>query len=137
MLGADAPVAAPAAARIFHWRPFLAPFHAVVLHFPIGFVTVAFLLEAYRTFRPSDEIRRVTVMVLWLGLITGVISASFGLMRAGSGEYEARLLELKQKMGVLPASTSPAAKQLPKGASGGSDITEADFEHLDDAPQAS
>ena len=100
MLGAEAPAAAPAAARIFHWRPFLAPFHAVVLHFPIGFVTVAFLLEAYRMFRPSDEIRRVTVMVLWLGLLTGIVSASFGLMRAGSGEYEARMLELHKIYGL-------------------------------------
>ena len=106
LFGAAAPTAAPASARIFHWRPFLAPFHAVVLHFPIGFVTVAFLLEAYRAFRPSDEIRRVTVMVLWLGLITGVISASFGLMRAGSGEYEARLLELHRIFGLgVPVAT--------------------------------
>ena len=106
ILGADAPAANPASARIFHWRPFLAPFHAVVLHFPIGFVTVAFLLEAYRTFRPSDEIRRVTVMMLWLGLITGIISASFGLMRAGSGEYEARLLELHKIFGLgVPVAT--------------------------------
>jgi hypothetical protein len=35
-------------------------------------------------------------------------------------------------MGMLSAGTSPAAKQLPKGAGSGSEITEADFEHLDD-----
>lgn len=95
-----------AAKQIFRWRPFLAPFHAVVLHFPIGFVTVAFLLEAYRVFRPSEEIRRVTVMMLWLGLVTGVLSASFGLMRAGSGEYEARMLELHKIYGLgVPVAT--------------------------------
>ena len=58
LFGAEAPALPSGTAKIFHWRPFLAPFHAVVLHFPIGFVTVAFLLEAYRTFRPGDEIRR-------------------------------------------------------------------------------
>ena len=51
---------------------------------------------------------------------------------AGGLSAEARLLELKQKMGMLAAGTSPAAKQLPKGASGGSDITDADYEQLDD-----
>ncbi len=56
---------------------------------------------------------------------------------AGGLSAEARLLELKQKMGVLPAGSAPAAKQLPKGASGGSEITEADFEHLDDTSPAS
>ncbi len=48
---------------------------------------------------------------------------------AGGLSAEARLLELKQKMGMLSAGSSPPAKQLPKG---GADITEADFEHLDD-----
>lgn len=105
---AAAPVSPPAEAakQLFQWRPFLAPFHAVVLHFPIGFVTVAFLLEAYRVFRPSEEIRRVTVMMLWLGLLTGVVSASFGLMRAGSGEYEGRMLELHKIYGLgVPVAT--------------------------------
>lgn len=73
--------------RLFQWRPFLAPFHSVVLHFPIGFLTIAGLLEVYRVFRPSEEIRRVTGLILWLGLATGVISVAFGLMRAGNGEY--------------------------------------------------
>lgn len=105
---AAAPASPPGetARQLFQWRPFLAPFHAVVLHFPIGFVTVAFLLEAYRVFRPSEEIRRVTVMMLWLGLVTGVVSASFGLMRAGSGEYEARMLELHKIYGLgVPVAT--------------------------------
>jgi phage shock protein A len=48
---------------------------------------------------------------------------------AGGLSAEARLLELKQKMGMLPSGTSAQAKQLPKGAA---DITDADFEHLDD-----
>jgi phage shock protein A len=51
---------------------------------------------------------------------------------AGGLSAEARLLELKQKMGMLPAGAAPAAKQLPKGAAESSDITEADYEHLDD-----
>lgn len=105
---AAAPASPPgeAAKHLFQWRPFLAPFHAVVLHFPIGFVTVAFLLEAYRVFRPSEEIRRVTVMMLWLSLLTGVLSATFGWMRAGSGEYEARMLELHRIYGLgVPVAT--------------------------------
>lgn len=99
--------AAAAPAKFFQWRPFLAPFHSVVLHFPIGFLTIAGLLEVYRVFRPSDEIRRVTGLILWLGLATGVISATFGLMRAGNGEYEAHMLNLHRLYGLaVPVVTA-------------------------------
>jgi phage shock protein A len=53
---------------------------------------------------------------------------------AGGMSAEARLMELKQKMGMLPASSSAPAKQLPKGAG---DIADAEIEHVDDATNAS
>ena len=95
--------------KLFQWRPFLAPFHAVVLHFPIGFLTVAGIMEIYRVFRPSAELRRVTVLVLGLGLLTGIVSALFGLMRAGGGGYELKALELHRLFGVaVPFATAVA-----------------------------
>ena len=95
--------------RFFQWQPFLAPFHSVVLHFPIGFLTVAGILETYRAFRPSLELRRVTVLVLWLGLLTGIISVLFGLMRAGSGGYDLKAVELHRLYGVaVPLGTAVA-----------------------------
>ncbi len=67
------------------------------------------------------------------------LQSDFKKLEKASGglSAEARLLELKQKMGMLPAGASPAAKQLPKGANESADIAEADFEHLDDASPAS
>lgn len=95
-----------AGAPLFQWRPFLAPFHAVVLHFPIGFLTMAAILELYRLWRPSEEVRRVGGLILALGLATGVMSAGFGLMRAGSADYDARTLALHQRYGLsVPAAT--------------------------------
>ena len=109
-VGVAAADSAPGAAhRLFQWRPFLAPFHAVVLHFPIGFLTMAGLLEMYRAFRPSGELRRVTVFVLWLGLLTGIISACFGWLRASGGEYEVKALELHRLCGMaVPFATALA-----------------------------
>jgi phage shock protein A len=52
---------------------------------------------------------------------------------AGGISADSRLLELKQKMGMLPASSAAPAKQLPKGAA---DVADAEIEHLDDAPNA-
>ncbi len=95
-----AAAAAEAPSHLFQWRPFLAPFHAVVLHFPIGFVVMAAILELYRLWHPSDELKRVTVMVLWLSLATGIVAALFGTMRAGSGGYENKMLEQHRVYGM-------------------------------------
>lgn len=97
-LAADSP--ARSAQGMFQWRPFLAPFHAVVLHFPIGFLTMAFILEVYGLRRPSDEIRRVTVLVLWLSLLTGILSATFGILRGGTGGYETNALNVHRVFGL-------------------------------------
>lgn len=107
LVGLAAMAGEPAAASVaeshshlFQWRPFLAPFHAVVLHFPIGFVVMAAILELYRLRRPSDELKRVTVLVLWLSLATGIVAALFGTMRAGSGGYENKMLEMHRVYGM-------------------------------------
>lgn len=102
-----AETAAGGAHRFFQWRPFLAPFHSVVLHFPIGFLTIAGILEIYRVIRPSDEVRRINGLILWLGLLTGVVSVMFGLMRAGSGEYDPHMLNLHRVYGLaVPVVTA-------------------------------
>lgn len=107
--GALAPETAPAAAhKIFQWRPFLAPFHSVVLHFPIGFLTMAGILEVYRAFRPGEDLRRLTVLVLWLGLLTGGLSALFGILRAGNGEYEANAVTLHRGYGFAVVAINVA-----------------------------
>lgn len=92
--------ASSGAARVFQWRPFLAPFHAVVLHYPIGFLTLAFILEIYAWRRPSRELQRVTTLVILLSLVSGVVAATLGLMRAESGGYEARSLALHRNFGL-------------------------------------
>ncbi len=99
---------------IFQWRPFLAPFHAVVLHFPIGFLTMAFILEIYGLRRPGIEIRRVTVLVLWLSLLTGVISAAFGILRGGTGGYETHALSVHRVFGLAVPGFTLATLVLQK-----------------------
>ncbi len=79
--------------KIFQWRPFLGPFHAVVLHFPIGFLTMAFILELYRLKHPSEELKRVTVLVIWLSLFSGIVAAALGIMRAAEGGYDMKAVE--------------------------------------------
>lgn len=97
--GADG-AATTAPQKIFQWRPFLAPFHSVVLHFPIGFLTAAFLLEIYCLFRPSTELRRVTLLIVWLSLLSGIASAALGLLRADAGDYNIQALQMHRLFGL-------------------------------------
>jgi len=100
------PATSSAIRQIFHWREFLAPFHSVLLHYPIGFLTMAFVLEIYALLRPSAEVRRITTFVILLSLFSGLAAASLGMLRAGSGEYEAKTLNLHRCLGMsIPVLT--------------------------------
>lgn len=92
---------APAAAqKAFLWRPFLAPFHAVVLHFPIGFVTMVCVLELHRMWRPCEALKPVTALTLWLSLLSGIAAATLGILRATGGGYETHEVESHRWTGI-------------------------------------
>ena len=102
---------------VFRWRPFLGPFHSLVLHYPIGFLTMAFILELYRLWRPSEEARRITTLVIALSLIASVVAASLGIMRAGGGGYEGRTVEVHRLFGMAVPFLTLATMLLHLGSS--------------------
>ncbi|MBI3882332.1 MAG: hypothetical protein HY301_20025 [Verrucomicrobia bacterium] len=94
------PSVAAAKTHEFDLRKFLAPFHSVVLHYPIGFVTLAFIIELITLKNKSPEVRKITVLVMGLAAITAIIAAALGFFRATGGEYESRLLSTHRVFGV-------------------------------------
>ncbi len=87
----------------FEWRLFLAPFHSVVLHLPIGFVTMAGILDFYYLFyskSPSDT-RKMVSLVLAISTISAVVVAGLGLLRASGGGYDEGMLLKHQRFGIL------------------------------------
>ena len=86
--------------KVFAWHPFLAPFHAVVLHLPIGFLMLGAILEFYRRNRQSEELKSVVRLVIWLSLLSGIVTACFGLLRASGGGYDPRVVELHRWSGL-------------------------------------
>lgn len=84
----------------FDWRAFLAPFHTVTLHLPIGFVMMAAILEGYHLLRPSGELRRSIGVVLLSSAGTAVLVAFLGILRAHGGGYEPAALESHRWLGV-------------------------------------
>jgi uncharacterized membrane protein len=109
---AQAAGAAATAHKAFLWRPFLAPFHAVLLHFPIGFVTMVCVLELYRLRRPNADLKPVTTLTLWLSLLSGVVAASLGILRATSGGYEVHELETHRWTGISVVAATLLALAL-------------------------
>ncbi len=74
------------------WSAFLGPFHVVLLHYPIGFLTLAALLEVASVRFPREVPPRLIGSVLILTTAAAALAAGLGLLRAGHGEFEPELL---------------------------------------------
>ncbi len=98
--GTESLLAGEAGSSVFHWRPFLAPFHSVVLHLPIGFVTILIALELLAMKHPGAELRRATGLVLTLSVWSSVVTIGLGLLRGDAGEYDARTLDQHKLFGI-------------------------------------
>ncbi len=113
-LTAAATVSTPEASG-FQWAAFFGPFHMVVLHFPIGFLTVAAVLEAWHWWRRALWARQANTVVLPLAALSAMVAASLGWMRAGAGEFDPHLLNLHRWSGVgLATLTLLTALLLPR-----------------------
>ena len=104
-LAAAGGVFAPAALAgepggLFQWRPFLGPFHSVVLHFPIGFVTMAFLVDLYYLWRRKPEVQQIITLMLGLSVATTMLTIVLGLLRATSAEYDPQTLLMHKNYGI-------------------------------------
>jgi len=101
---------------LFHWRPFLAPFHSVALHLPIGFVAIAFALELRFALRGGKESRQAIHFTLGLSLASCVVTIALGLLRGQAGDYNDRTLELHKWFGVAVGALTLAAFMLQRRA---------------------
>ena len=100
----------PAAAEAgFSWVQFLGPFHMVILHYPIGLLSLAAFLEVWAWWRPEEHLRRIVGVVLGLGAGSAVVAASLGLLRAQGAEYDPGLLGEHQRLGLATAILSVVA----------------------------
>ena len=84
----------------FQWFPFLAPFHSVVLHLPIGFVLLACVFEVCAMRRPNSEVRGMIGLTHFLCIFASIATIALGLMRAMDGGYEEKALDSHKWWGV-------------------------------------
>ncbi|MFM8468823.1 MAG: c-type cytochrome domain-containing protein [Limisphaerales bacterium] len=92
--------AAERSSGMFQWRPFLGPFHSVVLHFPIGFVVMAFLVDVFALWRRQPELQPAITLMLALSVATTVLTIALGLLRASGAEYDPQTLAAHKNYGI-------------------------------------
>jgi uncharacterized membrane protein len=90
----------------FSWVRFLAPFHMVVLHFPIGVMATTAFLEIWSWRRPTVELRKVIQFTLTIAVLASIATMGFGLLRAEGGEYEPLTLAHHRGWGIAAGSVT-------------------------------
>ena len=82
------------------WILFFGRFHPLVLHVPIGFLLLGFILEILSRFRRFHHFRAPVDFILVVGAGTAILTCVLGLMLARSGGYENDLLFVHQWSGI-------------------------------------
>jgi len=98
-----------AEAAEFSWNGFLGPFHNVILHYPVGFVTMVCLLEVYGWRSTSDELRKIIQFTLWLAILSTLAAAMLGFARASDGGYNEQTLDAHKIYGIATIVLGVAA----------------------------
>ncbi|MEZ4826196.1 MAG: c-type cytochrome domain-containing protein [Bacteroidia bacterium] len=103
---------------------FLGRFHPLVVHLPIGFLLIAFVMEILSRRKKFEAFRESVAFILLLGALSAVLSVILGLMLAQGGGYNETTLGLHKWLGIGVAALSLAAwviksrPQLLNGAAG-------------------
>ncbi len=81
------------------WQ-FLGRLHPLLVHFPIGLLCVALVLELIDWKRKSAGLRDATGILTWIGAISAVTAVAFGLMLANAEESSGTNLEIHRWAGI-------------------------------------
>lgn len=85
---------------------FLGRLHPMVLHFPIGLLTIALLLEMIALFKKDPGFRQAISVVLILGTVSAILTALFGWLLSRGGGYDADLVWWHRLQGISVAVLS-------------------------------
>jgi uncharacterized membrane protein len=88
---------------------FFGRFHPVLVHLPIGFLLMAFLLEFASLMKRYEQLSQAVPFVLLMGLLSGVFTAITGFMLSDAGGYGEDTLWLHKWMGISVIVLSLAA----------------------------
>ncbi len=75
------------------WQ-FLGRLHPMIVHFPIGLLFVALLLELLTMFKKYSNLRPAVSIVLLLGVISAIIAVVFGWLLQTHDQYSGEILDI-------------------------------------------
>jgi uncharacterized membrane protein len=73
------------------WQ-FLGRLHPLIVHFPVGLLCIALVLEVISWFRKSTELRAGINAMLLIGTISSVVAAGLGLILVNQEDYAGKEL---------------------------------------------
>ena len=79
---------------------FLGRFHPLLVHLPIGFLLIGFLLELFSRLPRYQALRHAVSFVLFLGAWSSILAAGLGYLLSLGGGYDEDLLALHQWLGI-------------------------------------
>jgi len=85
---------------------FFGRFHPVLVHLPIGILLIACLFLIIIRIPKFESLRPAIATLLFLGMISAVLSCITGYFLANSGDYEGKLVSNHQWMGIGVAAFS-------------------------------
>ncbi|HUH45865.1 MAG TPA: DUF2231 domain-containing protein, partial [Arenibacter sp.] len=85
---------------------FLGRFHPVVVHFPIGFLFFAFILEVYGRRKKTPQYSGAVSLALLSGAISALLASILGYMLSQSGDYGQSALDRHFWFGVATTLTT-------------------------------
>lgn len=91
---------------------FFGRFHPLLLHLPIGFLMMAFILEISSRFKRFESYGSATSFVLLLGSVSAAVAALLGYLLSQAGGYNEQLLFIHQWTGIGVAVLSGGAYVL-------------------------
>lgn len=93
------------------WQ-FLGRLHPLVVHFPIGLLIVALLLE-FLTMRQRDhQLRPAISVILITGTLCAILSVAFGLLLETHEDYAGSVVDIHKWSGLATAAFAIAATSL-------------------------
>jgi uncharacterized membrane protein/mono/diheme cytochrome c family protein len=79
---------------------FLGRFHPLLVHLPIGFLLIGFLLELFSRLPRYQAYRHAVAFVLFLGAWSAILAAGLGYFLSLGGGYDEDLLARHQWLGI-------------------------------------
>lgn len=85
---------------------FLGKLHPLIIHFPIGLLWLAFILEIIGLKQKSDKYKASTNTILWIVAISASLSVVFGLFLESNEEYTGSNIAFHKWLGIATSALS-------------------------------